>query len=83
MNTADLLTLAQTYAAHVNRSLFTVGIRAGLSNRFFARLEKGLGCNTASYARAVGWFDANWPVDLAWPAHITRPSILAKKGRAA
>jgi hypothetical protein len=83
MTTEALLSLAETYAAHVNRGLYTLADRVGVHSRFFVHLKEGRGCHSGSMDLAIKWFDANWPADLAWPAAVVRPSTMARKGRAA
>jgi hypothetical protein len=80
MQYTDLITLAETYAAHQRRTLNTVARRAGVHLLLFERLKAGSGCRVDSFNHAVNWLDANWPTDLEWPAGIERPS---KKRRAA
>lgn len=73
MDRQQLIRLADTYAAHVDRSLNIVAVRAGQHNRLFERLKKGLGCHIDTFNETVAWFAANWPDDLAWPADVPRP----------
>ena len=73
MDTQHLLTLAQIYAAHIGRGLFTVANRVGVHGRFFTRLAEDGECTPRAYRRALQWFDENWPSDLAWPREIPRP----------
>lgn len=74
MDTHHLLTLAQTYAAHVERGLHTVAGRVGVHGRFFTRLAEDGECRLSAYKQAYSWFDQNWPADLTWPQDIPRPS---------
>jgi len=48
---------------------------------FFHRLiNKGWDCRTRTAVRAKNWFSENWPDDLEWPEHVSRPT---DKGEAA
>lgn len=38
--------------------------------------EKGM--TVASFERAMIWFSANWPAELAWPEGIERPRVPAE-----
>lgn len=79
------LTLGTTYADHIGKSLYTVANHVGVHSRFFKRLSEGAGCSVATYNDVLGWFDENWPADLAWPADVPRPSaqVPKRKRRAA
>ena len=48
MDKKHLLDLANTYAAHVDRSAYRVAERAGLHNRLFVRLANGGGCRVCT-----------------------------------
>jgi hypothetical protein len=74
MKTIDLVTLSETYAAHVGLALSTVSTYAANDGKYFGNLKAGAGCTLAKAARLFGWFDQNWPADLQWPADIDRPS---------
>lgn len=67
---AQTLTLAQAYSAATGMSLYRVGIVSCNNNKIFARLAKGLGCNTTSLERAGAFFVENWPADARWPADV-------------
>lgn len=79
MQYEDLITLAETYAAHEERSLSTVARRAGVHLLLFTRLRAGAGCSVSNFNQALGWLDANWPADLAWPEGIARPSASKRR----
>lgn len=85
MTSADLLTLATLYCAHVDRAEATISARAAGQGRLFATLREGGGCTLRTYQRVLTWFDANWPLDLEWPASVARPSAAAgaRRGRRA
>lgn len=74
-----LLSLAAAFSAHVRRSEATVSFKAVGHGRLFARLRNGDGCTVRTAERAIGWFDENWPDDLAWPADIPRPSAQKRR----
>lgn len=73
MQTLHLAHLAETYAAHVNRSVTSVAEWAGLHSRLYRRLRDGHGCRVQTYNRAVQWLSDHWPADLEWPSDIPRP----------
>lgn len=75
------LVLGSIYAEHIDRSLFTVAKRIGVHSRFFLRLAENLGCSVDTFNQAMGWFDENWPTDLAWPVDVPRPSQAPKRKR--
>ncbi len=79
MDTKHLLILAETYAAHIGRGLFTVANRVGVHSRFFTRMAERGECRLSAYQHAFSWFDANWPSDLEWPREIPCPSKIKKK----
>ncbi|MBN7785173.1 hypothetical protein JYP51_09600 [Ponticoccus gilvus] len=80
MTTEDLVTLAERYALHVDRSEQTISNWiTGTHARLFTRLRAGLGCNAKTLTKAFQWFSDNWPDDLAWPSDIPRPSKSKKE----
>lgn len=79
MQYTDLITIAETYAAHEDRALSTVARRAGVHVLLFPRLKAGAGCSVSNFNQALGWLDANWPADLAWPDGIARPSARQRR----
>jgi hypothetical protein len=83
MQYEHLLTLASAYAQHIDRSLKTVARHIGLHSIVFERLARGEGCRVDTFNKAMGWFLANWPADLDWPADVPRPDVPQKKRRAA
>lgn len=72
--TANLMRLAETYAAHEFRTLEAVSGMVKGKGGFFAALKRGGDCTTASSEAVLGWFDGHWPIDLAWPQFILRPT---------
>ena len=68
-----LVTLAETLAAHQGVTHFAISMRDLGKGDFFQKLMKGGDCRTATAARVLAWFDANWAPDLEWPRHIPRP----------
>ncbi len=85
MDPKHLLLLAEIYAAHVNRSLFTLAGWVGVHNRTFLQLKETGRCRIDTFAKAFAWFDENWPSDLDWPEAVERPSARrpARRRRAA
>ena len=79
METKHLSDLAELYATHIGRSLYTVASRVGVHNKAFTKLRDGLGCHVETYRHAMAWFAVNWPADLEWPHHIPRPSKSKKE----
>lgn len=74
MQSTDLITLAEAYAAHVGRGPYTVAARVGVHSRFFTRLKDGHGCHIDTFQKVFDWFNDNWPGDLEWPRQIPRPA---------
>lgn len=83
MDPTHLLLLAETFARHVNRSLLTVAGWAGVHNRTFTQLKATGRCRIDTFAKALSWFDANWPSDLGWPETVERPSARPTRRRRA
>ena len=69
----DLLCLARAYSDHTGIALTTAGVRACRNDKLFVRLAAGKTCTVRTLDRAVSWFAANWPDDLAWPPDVPRP----------
>lgn len=74
MDTDTLLRLARMYAAHRKLKLSTLATYAVNDGKFFKSLAAGGGCTLRRAARAVEYFNQNWPADLEWPRDITRPA---------
>lgn len=74
MDTKHLTLIAQTYADHIGRGLYTVAGRVGVHGRVFKQLLEGSGCHVSTYQRAMQWFADNWPADLEWPRQV--PSVM-------
>ena len=75
---AELLTLGVFYMRAKGVSQTKLSTVAAGHNRLFERLAAGYDCRTQAAMRASDWFDANWPVDLAWPKGISRRTRVAK-----
>lgn len=73
MSPDSLINLATMYAQHVGHRLSTVGAYAVNDGKFFERLSAGRSCTFKTAEKAVRYFDAVWPADLAWPTDIPRP----------
>jgi hypothetical protein len=74
MEYSHLITLVERYCAHVGRREATISNQIAGHARLFLRLREGFGCTVVTFKKALAWFDANWPEDLAWPSDIPRPS---------
>ena len=62
----EITTLAESFIAHKNWSIATLGTYAAGDSRFFARLMHGR--VTISQCARVGlWLEQRWPHELAWP----------------
>lgn len=70
----DLITLAETLAAHQGVTHFAISMRALGKGDFFKKLMAGHDCRTATAHRVLAWFDQNWASDLEWPKGVERPS---------
>jgi hypothetical protein len=79
MKKHQLISLAETYAEHRGLTLPTVSTYAAGDGKFFSALKGKASCTIARAERLVGWFDANWPADLAWPRDIPRPSAMLRR----
>ncbi|SMH36048.1 hypothetical protein [Maritimibacter sp. HL-12] len=72
--TTALVSLAAALARHEGVSVEAISGRAMGKGRFFAKLEAGSDCRTATAERVLDWFDAVWPSDLDWACAMPRPS---------
>ncbi len=72
---AGLLRLADLYATAVDVPPSTVSSRVFDDGKVLDRLRQGGDLTTGRAARAVEWFDANWPAELDWPDIVARPSL--------
>jgi hypothetical protein len=71
---SQLLTVADAYCAAKGLSrarVSTIVFNAGLA---LDRIASGKDLNTATWERAIAWFDQNWPDHTAWPREVSRPS---------
>jgi hypothetical protein len=75
------LILGSAYAAHIDRSLYTVAARIGVHPKLFERLRDGKGCHVDTYTEVLRWFDLHWPADLEWPEAVPRKLIKAITAR--
>lgn len=79
-----ILTLLHQMCGHIGKTHWTISMRIFGKGDFFKGILSGGDCRTMTAARVIQWFADNWPADLAWPDHITRPDPSAKTaGRAA
>ena len=75
----NLITLAETFAAHQCVTHHAVSMRAlGKGNFFKKMIEQGDDCRTRTAERLLQWFSDHWPHDLIWPADIPRPAPTEK-----
>lgn len=74
MTPEQIVTLAETYAAHRNLKLSTVGVYCANYGGFIPRLQKGGDASSRILRRTAQWFSDNWDADLAWPENIERPT---------
>ena len=70
--------LARLYLDHTGIKVFSLGYRAGMGGKFFQLVLAGKGYHSDSGDKAMLWFSANWPADLAWPMSIPRLAVSAK-----
>lgn len=71
----NLLSVARCFGAARSLELSTLGRMAADDGRFFARLQDPQTTFTArKYDAVMGWFAANWPDGLEWPAGVPRPT---------
>lgn len=68
-----IITLAESFARHIDRKEATISNRIVGHARLFKRLRDGGGCTVETALIAVQWFSDNWPTDLEWPRDIDRP----------
>ena len=74
---APLIELASSYGLHMGVSHWRVAFLVRGDGQFFHRLRQGKGCTVRTAARVTQWFSDHWPTDLAWPADIPRPAMVA------
>lgn len=71
--TAHMVRLAELYAGATELSEATVSDYATGQATTIARLRCGHTITVRRAARIVQWFSDHWPVDLEWPADLSRP----------
>lgn len=71
---ADLLRLAEIYAAGMSLAMTTTSLYCTGSGATFARLSDGCDITVRRATRAVQWLSDHWPADLEWPSDIARPA---------
>lgn len=80
----ELLKVATAYAEATGLSLVTVGRAACNGNdKIFTRIAGGGGAVSRSIIAATLWFEANWPIEVTWPAEVprTRPAVRVPRPR--
>lgn len=71
-----LQTLSDLYCQHTALSRGQVGYQVFRDQRRLDQVFSGsAGLTVANYEKAMRWFAANWPADLAWPEGIERPEV--------
>ena len=74
----QLVTVADTYANAKGQARATVSTLVLNGGHVLDGLAGGQAdVTTKTFEKAVAWFDANWPADLAWPEGVARPSAAA------
>lgn len=68
-----LLTLVEAYAGARAIGVTTAWRQAINDSAFHDRLLSDKTITLRTYDRAVGWFDANWPIGTLWPMGVPRP----------
>lgn len=76
-----IVELAEAFAQHTDLKLSTISTYAANDGKWLDGLKGDASCTLRKAAIVVGWFSDNWPADLEWPAHISRPA--KPKGEAA
>ena len=77
MNSESILCLAAVYADHKKLTKSTVSTYASGSGDLLDRLNSGHDITTRRAGKIAKWLSDHWPLDLAWPADIPRPSPAA------
>jgi len=74
MTAYDLLLLARIYLAATGVSRTQLGQISCGNRMIYFRLERGLGCHSASLEKAHAWFAEHWEnTGIPWPAEIPKP----------
>jgi len=83
----QLLRVANAYASsRKTRGRNGLPSLAGISTRVFgdgktfARIAAGGDVTTTSFEKAMRWFSANWPDDLAWSQDVAPPQVSTAPG---
>ena len=74
----QLVALAETLAQHQGVTHWAISTRMTSKGDFFVKLRRGADVRTATYARLLDRFSAEWPADLDWPADVPRPEAPAQ-----
>jgi len=77
----NLITLAETLAAHQGVTHSAISMRVFKKGDFFKKMiELGYDCRTRTAERLMQWFNDNWPdQELDWPNDVPRPSPRKKR----
>lgn len=76
-----LVELADAYAAAMGLSRATVSDKVMGAGHVLDGVADGRDVTTATFERAVKWFDGKWPKAATWPSNLQRPSLVAKAKR--
>lgn len=74
---ASITRVAAAYCEACKLSPARVSTVVFNDGKALTRLAAGGDLTTRSFERAMAWFSANWPADLAWPDGVERPSPAA------
>jgi hypothetical protein len=73
-----LIELADLYCLKKKRARATISTVVFGNGNILDRMARGeADVVTATFERAVKFFDANWPDDVPWPEGLQRPSLVA------
>lgn len=79
MQISQILSLANAYSVHTERTHWTVSMKLCGKGNYLQRLQEGGDTGTKTAEAMIQRFAEIWPEDLDWPSDIPRP---AKKARA-
>lgn len=71
----QLVRVAEVYAGSKDLSLARISHIVLKGGHVLPRLAAGESdITTGNFEKALLWFSANWPADLAWPEGVRRPA---------
>lgn len=68
----DLRRLCEVYCLGTGISPRQLGLTVCGNHALVQRIQAGKGCHSSNVETMSGWFNTNWPLDLAWPENIKR-----------